>query len=123
MAIQALRFAFSDADETFDRIINPMLKDLLITMLSDSGLGNRRLALTTLNAVTNSKPAMIIRLLPYLLPLVYRESRVNPDLIREVQMGPFKHRVDDGLENRKVWCLPKPPPPLGATKKKGRGIG
>src|SRR5690606_5892784 len=36
-----------------------------------------------------------------LLPLVYRESQIRPELVREVQMGPFKHKVDDGLEVRK----------------------
>ena len=37
-----------------------------------------------------------------LLPLLYEETVVNTALIRFVEMGPFKHKVDDGLEVRKV---------------------
>jgi cullin-associated NEDD8-dissociated protein 1 len=36
-----------------------------------------------------------------LLPSLYRETAVNKDLIREVEMGPFKHIQDDGLDLRK----------------------
>ena len=35
------------------------------------------------------------------MPLVMKDTKIDPDLIRQVQMGPFKHQVDDGLELRK----------------------
>jgi cullin-associated NEDD8-dissociated protein 1 len=44
-------------------------------------------------------------LLPHLgelLPAVFGDTQIKPELIREVQMGPFKHKVDDGLDLRKV---------------------
>ena len=71
-------------------------------MLNDSELENRRLALITLNAATQNKADLVLPHLSQLLPLVINESRPNPSLVREVQMGPFKHKVDDGLESRKV---------------------
>ena len=40
--------------------------------------------------------------LPTLLPSLYRETVVNPELIRTVQMGPWTHKVDDGLDARKT---------------------
>jgi cullin-associated NEDD8-dissociated protein 1 len=75
---------------------------MLTVMLGDRVLENRRLALTTLNSAAHNKPELILNNLSQLLPHVMKESTVNPDLIREVMMGPFKHKVDDGLEVRKA---------------------
>jgi len=36
------------------------------------------------------------------LPHLYSETKVRKELIREVEMGPFKHTVDDGLDIRKA---------------------
>lgn len=102
MVIQALRYALPDSDEAFDKILKANLVDMLTIMLRDTELENRRLALTTLNSAAHNKPDLIIPNLGILLPYVMRESEVKPELIREVMMGPFKHKVDDGLEVRKV---------------------
>ena len=102
MVIQAVRFTLADSDEAFDDILKPILVNMLTTMLNDASLENRRLALTTLNSATTNKSDIILPHLAQLIPLVIKESKTNPDLIREVQMGPFKHKVDDGLELRKV---------------------
>lgn len=43
-----------------------------------------------------------------LLPHLYAETVVNRDLVHEVEMGPFKHIVDKGLDLRKAafeWCF------------------
>ncbi|KAI4258599.1 MAG: hypothetical protein LQ352_001134 [Teloschistes flavicans] len=101
MAIQAIRFTLSDSDEAFDEVLRPMLIHLLTLMLNDEDLENRRLALGTLNSATHNKSDIIFPNLTDLVPLVMKESRVKPELVREVQMGPFKHKVDDGLEVRK----------------------
>lgn len=102
MVIQATRFTLSDSDEDFDEVLRPILVPMLISMLNDSNLENRRLALGVLNSATHNKSEMILPKLSELVPLVMKESMVKPELIREVQMGPFKHKVDDGLEIRKV---------------------
>jgi cullin-associated NEDD8-dissociated protein 1 len=103
MVIQAIRYTLPDSDETFDAVLKTTLIDMLIIMLRDTELENRRLALTTLNSAAHNKPDLIIPNLGQLLPLVMKESVVKPELIREVMMGPFKHKVDDGLEVRKVY--------------------
>lgn len=108
MIIQAIRYTLPDSDETFDAVLKTSLIDMLTTMLRDSELENRRLALTTLNSAAHNKPGLIIPNLGLLLPLVMQESVINPELIREVMMGPFKHKVDDGLEVRKVRHNPFP---------------
>lgn len=104
MVIQAMRYTFADSDESFDHALKPVIVGALTTMMNDVDLENRRLALTALNAATHSKPEIILPHLSQLLPLVMKESVVRPELVREVQMGPFKHKVDDGLEVRKVSC-------------------
>lgn len=100
--IQALRYALTDTDDSYDILLQAILPTMLTTMLNDSDLENARLALTTLNSAVNNKPHLILPYLGQLLPPVMRESVIKPELIREVQMGPFKHKVDDGLELRKA---------------------
>lgn len=102
MVIQAIRYTLPDSDEGFDSVLKASLIDMLSVMLRDPELENRRLALTTLNAAAHNKPDLILPHLGQLLPLVMNESVVKPELIREVMMGPFKHKVDDGLELRKA---------------------
>lgn len=75
---------------------------MLVKMLSDTDLGNHRLALTTVNSAIHNKPDFILPHLNQLLPAVIQDTHIRPELVREVQMGPFKHKVDDGLELRKV---------------------
>ncbi|RDW88802.1 hypothetical protein BP6252_00834 [Coleophoma cylindrospora] len=101
MVIQAIRYTLPDSDETFDAMLKSTLIDMLSVMLHDSELENRRLALTTLNSAAHNKPDVILPHLNKLLPLVMKESVTKPEYIREVMMGPFKHKVDDGLEVRK----------------------
>jgi cullin-associated NEDD8-dissociated protein 1 len=62
----------------------------------------RRLALSALNSASRTKPHLIRDHLNSLLPSLYKETVINPDLIRTVQMGPWTHKVDDGLEPRKT---------------------
>jgi cullin-associated NEDD8-dissociated protein 1 len=102
MIIQAIRYTLPDSDEAFDAVLKTTLIDMLGLMLRDTELENRRLALTTLNSASHNKPDLIIPNLGLLLPLVMQESVIKPELIREVTMGPFKHKIDDGLEVRKV---------------------
>jgi cullin-associated NEDD8-dissociated protein 1 len=98
MIIQAIRYTLPDSDEAFDAVLKKSLIDILQVMLADPELENRRLALTTLNSAAHNKPDLII---PNL-------GIIKPALIREVMMGPFKHKVDDGLEVRKVCYVAVP---------------
>lgn len=101
MVIQAIRYTLPDSDESFDILLKSLLINMLTTMLHDTELENRRLALTTLNSAAHNKSDLILPHLGDLLPLVMNESLIHPELVREVMMGPFKHKVDDGLEVRK----------------------
>lgn len=98
--ISAVRFTFTDDSAAYDVVLAPQLVNFL--PMRDPDLNVRRLALSTLNSAAHHKPHLLRPSLPALLPQLYEETVVNPDLIRIVEMGPFKHRVDDGLDVRKA---------------------
>jgi len=101
MVISALRYTFSDTDSSFNVYLQPVIVPMLTTMLNEADLDNRRLALTTFNSAAHNKPELILPHLSELLPLAMKETVIRPELVREVTMGPFKHKVDDGLDLRK----------------------
>ncbi|RPD59457.1 TIP120-domain-containing protein [Lentinus tigrinus ALCF2SS1-6] len=114
--LTAIRYTFAENAASFDEILGGVIMDFL-SLLSDADLTVRRLALSALNSAARSRAHLIRDHLPTLLPSLYKETVVNPDLIRTVQMGPWTHKVDDGLEARKTAyetlytlldnCLPK----------------
>uniref|UniRef100_A0A4W6DBK3 TATA-binding protein interacting (TIP20) domain-containing protein n=1 Tax=Lates calcarifer TaxID=8187 RepID=A0A4W6DBK3_LATCA len=69
---------------------------------SDNDINVRRVALVMFNSAAHNKPSLIRGLLGTVLPHLYKETQIRKDLIREVEMGPFKHTVDDGLDVRKA---------------------
>ncbi|KAJ4411241.1 hypothetical protein N0V85_003865 [Neurospora sp. IMI 360204] len=102
IAIQALRYTLPDENDVFDSMLKSHLVDMLKTMLEDPEMENRRHAMSTLNSAAHNKADIILGHLNKLMPYVMRETVIKPELIREVQMGPFKHIIDDGLELRKA---------------------
>lgn len=100
-SMSALRFTLTDTSAVFDEELGPFLVDFL-SHIHDADLTVRAIALSALNSAAHNKAAMLVDVLPSLLPGLYSETVVDPKLVRYVEMGPFKHRVDDGLETRKV---------------------
>ncbi|KAL6300990.1 TIP120-domain-containing protein [Sparassis latifolia] len=99
--LSAIRYTFAESANSYDELLNSLLMDFL-SLITDSDLTVRRLALQALNSAARSKPHLIRDHLPTILPNLYMETVINPDLIRTVQMGPWTHKVDDGLEPRKT---------------------
>jgi len=99
--VSAIRYTFADTAHSYDELLAPLLMDFLSLMV-DQDLTVRRLALSALNSAARTKPHLIREHLSSLLPSLYTETVINPDLIRTVQMGPWTHKVDDGLEARKT---------------------
>ncbi|KAJ3126925.1 Cullin-associated NEDD8-dissociated protein 1 [Nowakowskiella sp. JEL0407] len=99
--IMAIRFTFTDIEnESFDGLLKSLIVNFL-SLVKDADLNVRRVTLQTLNSAAHNKPELIRNSLKELLPLLYEETVVKEELIHIVEMGPFKHRVDDGLEGRK----------------------
>ncbi|KAK0135024.1 Cullin-associated NEDD8-dissociated protein 1 [Merluccius polli] len=99
--VTAVKFTISDQPQPIDPLLKNSIGDFLKT-LEDPDLNVRRVALVTFNSAAHNKPSLIRELLDTILPHLYNETRVRKDLIREVEMGPFKHTVDDGLDLRKA---------------------
>ncbi|CAG0890156.1 unnamed protein product [Darwinula stevensoni] len=99
--VTAIKFTISDQPQAVDTLLRRCIGDFLAT-LEDPDIGVRRVALITFNSAAHNKPSLIRDLLDSVLPLLYKETVVRKEFIREVEMGPFKHTVDDGLDLRKA---------------------
>ncbi|XP_069760081.1 cullin-associated NEDD8-dissociated protein 1 isoform X3 [Narcine bancroftii] len=99
--VTAVKFTISDHPQPIDPLLKNCIGDFLKT-LEDPDLNVRRVALVTFNSAAHNKPSLIRDLLDSILPHLYNETKVRKELIREVEMGPFKHTVDDGLDIRKA---------------------
>ncbi|KAI8375217.1 armadillo-type protein [Blakeslea trispora] len=97
----AIKYAVVDPSNDVDELLKPFMTKFLL-LLQDTDLNVRRLALLTINSAAHRKPHLIRDILPELIPLLYAETVVKEELIHTVEMGPFKHKVDDGLEIRKA---------------------
>jgi len=73
-----------------------------LELLKDKDLNVRKNTLLMLNYAAHNKPFLIRDVLPNILPQIFNESKVKPELIHEVDLGPFKYKVDDGLDVRKA---------------------
>ncbi|KAI6142115.1 armadillo-type protein [Pisolithus tinctorius] len=99
--ISAIRYTFADSSPSYDEVLAPLIMDFL-SLMKDSDLTVRRLALSALNSAARTKVHLIRDHLPALLQTLYSETVVKADLIRTVQMGPWQHKVDEGLDARKT---------------------
>ncbi|CAO0798288.1 unnamed protein product [Mucor circinelloides] len=97
----AIKYAVVDPSSQYDELLKTIMTKFLC-LLEDTDLNVRRLALLTINSAVHRKPYLIRNVLDQLIPLLYAETIVKEELIHTVEMGPFKHKVDDGLEIRKA---------------------
>ncbi|KAH9684484.1 Cullin-associated NEDD8-dissociated protein 1 [Citrus sinensis] len=97
----AIKYSIVERPEKIDEIIFPEISSFLM-LIKDQDRHVRRAAVLALSTFAHNKPNLIKGLLPELLPLLYDQTIVKKELIRTVDLGPFKHTVDDGLELRKA---------------------
>ncbi|OAD59238.1 Cullin-associated NEDD8-dissociated protein 1, partial [Eufriesea mexicana] len=100
--VTAVKFTISDQPQQIDAMLKQCMDNFLVA-LEDPDLNVRRVALVAFNSAAHNKPMLIRDLLDSVLPHLYTETKIKVfELIREVEMGPFKHTVDDGLDLRKA---------------------
>jgi cullin-associated NEDD8-dissociated protein 1 len=73
----------------------------LIKAVEDKSLNVKKNALEALNAIVHNQPNVIRQELERLEKVAIHETIIRPELITEVDLGPFKHKVDDGIPIRK----------------------
>ncbi|ULT91890.1 hypothetical protein L3Y34_009525 [Caenorhabditis briggsae] len=98
--VSAIKYMINDDKRSVDVSLQKYIKDFLQS-IRDPDLKVRRVGLVVLNSAAHNKSALIRDLLPELLPHIYEETKLRKELIKEVEMGPFKHLVDEGLDLRK----------------------
>ena len=99
--VTAVKHVAEDKSRRVDDALRGALPDAL-RLLGDGDRHVRRAAVAALAAAAHSKPALLAPHLGALLPLLCEQTKVRPELIRTVDLGPFKHRIDDGLPLRKA---------------------
>ncbi|KAJ7551601.1 hypothetical protein O6H91_06G021400 [Diphasiastrum complanatum] len=96
----AIKYTIVDRPQPIDMHIKPCI-DSFLMLIRDEDRHVRRAAVSALSTAAHNKAVLVKDLLPALLPLLYDQTVIKKELIRTVDLGPFKHTVDDGLELRK----------------------
>lgn len=106
---QQQQHATTDADSTamvdvvggIDAELPQYIGDFLKTM-GNEDRHVRKAAVGVLSTAVLMQPQLVAQHLPSTLPLLFAQTVKNPDLVRVINLGPFKHEIDDGLELRKA---------------------
>ncbi|KAG5356123.1 Cullin-associated NEDD8-dissociated protein 1 [Yarrowia sp. B02] len=104
IVLSSLRYIFGQVTSSEDvpEELHSVPRDL-VTLVDNVQQDNTvELSLTCLNAILHNAPTLALPILPALVSTLITHTHVNADLIRQVQMGPFKLKVDDGLSLRKT---------------------
>jgi cullin-associated NEDD8-dissociated protein 1 len=94
-------FKYAGAKET-DSVSLEMCHHDLIKLVEDSDLSVKKNALEALNAIVHNQPSVVRSNVDKLQKVVVPETQIKAELITEVDLGPFKHKIDDGIPIRKA---------------------
>ncbi|KAK9816878.1 hypothetical protein WJX72_006469 [[Myrmecia] bisecta] len=101
IVVQAAKYCVQDKPHPIDAPLHDSM-DSFLNCIEDDDRHVRKAAVQTLSSAAHHKPGLIVDHLGRVLPLVYQQTVIRADLIRTVDLGPFKHKIDDGLELRKA---------------------
>lgn len=110
LVVSALRASLSSKMEGASAVdpASALVLQKVPTLLQDADLAVRRQSLLTVNAIAHHNVPLIESMLASnIIPVLYHEMQPDAKLVRTVDFGPFKHKVDDGLPLRKAafQCL------------------
>jgi len=101
MALSGMRWAIGEYENAIDDTLRTTIIPEAMKKLSDGNVSVRRCATLLLGLAAHNKLFLVQDLLPSCMPPLIEQTKPDPSLIRVVNLGPFKHKIDDGLEQRK----------------------
>jgi cullin-associated NEDD8-dissociated protein 1 len=99
--VTAVKFTIVDKPHGIDAKLRPLMGDFL-SCLKHENVNVRRLTLVMLNSAAHNKASLIRNQLDDILKELYQQTLEDKSLIKLVEMGPFKHEIDMGLDLRKT---------------------
>jgi cullin-associated NEDD8-dissociated protein 1 len=101
--ITALKYTITEQPQPIDAVLLDNLPYFFTESLkAEESVKIRRAGVLLLTAAVHNKPNLVRGCLGQCMPALYKYTEVDKSLIREISLGPFKHKVDDGLELRKA---------------------
>lgn len=107
--ISSLKYTVA-ADSSVTALIDSLLEtnlDVFLSLLNDPEVSVRHASLLTFNYIVTHRTLIIKPLLHKYIPILYNETKIKPELITVVEIGPFKHNVDHGsvLRQASYECM------------------
>jgi len=99
--ISAVKYTITEQPKEIDASLKVDLQDFLSMLNKTQNVAVRRACVLLLNSAAHNKPKLVQDSLDKILPNLYAECVFDESLVRTIQLGPFKHKIDDGLELRK----------------------
>jgi cullin-associated NEDD8-dissociated protein 1 len=94
-------FKFAGARDTDPMDLEQAL-EYLLKLVGDHDLNVKRNSLESINAIVHNQPQVVRGDVQLLHKMAISETVIKPELITEVDLGPFKHKVDEGIPIRKA---------------------
>lgn len=99
--VTALKYTIFEKSLPIDKVLKEHINAFL-ELTTDKEIEVRKAILVSLNYIAHHKAKIVSSLLPKYLPHLFGETKIKPELIVEIVLGPFKHKVDTGLEIRQA---------------------
>ena len=90
--VSAIKYAVVERPHPIDASLSSSVLPFL-SLMDDPDRNVRRAAVVSLSAAAHYKPQLVAPHLERLLPLLYQQTAIRPDMVRVVDLGPFKHTV------------------------------
>eukprot|EP01006_Ploeotia_vitrea_P018663 TRINITY_DN5030_c0_g1_i1.p1 TRINITY_DN5030_c0_g1~~TRINITY_DN5030_c0_g1_i1.p1 ORF type:complete len:1256 (+),score=241.90 TRINITY_DN5030_c0_g1_i1:44-3811(+) len=101
--VTALKYTIVEQPQPIDKVLGEHLMYFLVSALNKKGsVKLRRAGILLFTAAAHNKPDLVRANLATYMPALYAETPLDKSLVREINLGPFKHKMDDGLELRKA---------------------